>query len=99
MKDSTGKGIKDAAIHNLEAGEIKRGGSTITQQLAKNLYLSSERSLLRKAEEALITRSLEHRADEGAHSRTVPQRRGVGHVVSMAQKRHPGITSISPARI
>lgn len=55
------EGIKDAAIHNLEAGELKRGGSTITQQLAKNLYLSSERSLLRKAREALITRSLEHR--------------------------------------
>jgi monofunctional glycosyltransferase len=55
------EGIKDAALHNLEAGELKRGGSTITQQLAKNLYLSSERSLLRKAREALITRSLEHR--------------------------------------
>jgi monofunctional biosynthetic peptidoglycan transglycosylase len=55
------EGIKDAAIENLEAGEMKRGGSTITQQLAKNLYLSSERSLFRKAREALITRSLEHR--------------------------------------
>jgi len=54
------EGIKDAALDNLEAGELKRGGSTITQQLAKNLYLSSERSLLRKAREALITRSLEH---------------------------------------
>lgn len=54
------EGIKDAAVYNLEAGEFKRGGSTITQQLAKNLYLSAERSLLRKAREALITRSLEH---------------------------------------
>ena len=53
------EGIKDAALYNLEAGKLKRGGSTITQQLAKNLYLSSERSLLRKAREALITRSLE----------------------------------------
>ncbi|MFO0705908.1 MAG: monofunctional biosynthetic peptidoglycan transglycosylase [Nitrospira sp.] len=53
------EGIKDAALHNLEAGEMKRGGSTITQQLAKNLYLSTERSLFRKAREALITRSLE----------------------------------------
>ena len=35
------EGIKDAAIENLESGEMKRGGSTITQQLAKNLYLSS----------------------------------------------------------
>ncbi|GMV49063.1 monofunctional biosynthetic peptidoglycan transglycosylase [Nitrospirales bacterium NOB] len=55
------EGIKDAALYNLEVGEFKRGGSTITQQLAKNLYLSSERSLLRKAREALITRALEHR--------------------------------------
>jgi monofunctional biosynthetic peptidoglycan transglycosylase len=54
------EGIKDAALYNLEAGELKRGGSTISQQLAKNLYLSSERSLLRKARESLITRSLEH---------------------------------------
>ncbi|MGZ8406347.1 MAG: monofunctional biosynthetic peptidoglycan transglycosylase [Nitrospira sp.] len=53
------EGMKEAAKYNLEAGELKRGGSTITQQLAKNLYLSSERSLFRKAREALITRSLE----------------------------------------
>lgn len=55
------EGIRDAALYNLEAGELKRGGSTITQQVAKNLYLSSERSLFRKVREALITRSLEHR--------------------------------------
>ena len=59
------EGIKDAAIENLESGEMKRGGSTITQQLAKNLYLSSERSLLRKAREALITRSLERHLTKG----------------------------------
>ena len=59
------EGIKDAAIENLESGEMKRGGSTITQQLAKNLYLSSERSLLRKAREALITRLLEHHLTKG----------------------------------
>ena len=54
------EGIKDAALYNLEVGEFKRGGSTITQQLAKNLYLSAERSLFRKGREALITRSLEN---------------------------------------
>lgn len=59
------EGIKDAALDNLEAGEMKRGGSTITQQLAKNLYLSSERSLVRKAQEALITRLLEHHLTKG----------------------------------
>jgi monofunctional biosynthetic peptidoglycan transglycosylase len=39
--------------------EFKRGGSTITQQLAKNLYLTSQRSLLRKAQEAAVTVMLE----------------------------------------
>jgi monofunctional biosynthetic peptidoglycan transglycosylase len=44
---------------NLEQGRITRGGSTITQQLAKNLYLSPSRNLLRKFRELLIARRLE----------------------------------------
>ncbi len=52
-------GIKDAAISNLKRGKLQRGGSTITQQLAKNLYLSPEKNLLRKFREAIITRTLE----------------------------------------
>jgi len=39
--------------------EFKRGGSTISQQLAKNLYLSSQRSLFRKGQEAALTVMLE----------------------------------------
>lgn len=54
------EGIKYAAIKDLEAGTFKKGGSTITQQLAKNLYLSIDKTVLRKAKEALITRELEH---------------------------------------
>ncbi|MFM8551307.1 MAG: monofunctional biosynthetic peptidoglycan transglycosylase [Nitrospiraceae bacterium] len=52
-------GIQEATLRNLKSGKLARGGSTITQQLAKNLYLSSDKTLLRKAHEALIARSLE----------------------------------------
>lgn len=44
---------------NLEQGRFARGGSTISQQLAKNLFLSSEKSLQRKMMEAVITVQLE----------------------------------------
>jgi len=53
------EGIKEAALRNVETGKLARGGSTLTQQLAKNLYLSSDKTLLRKANEALITYALE----------------------------------------
>jgi monofunctional glycosyltransferase len=51
--------IQKAAEANWDAGEFKRGASTITQQLAKNLWLSESKNPLRKAKEALLTRSLE----------------------------------------
>lgn len=44
---------------NLEKGRFARGGSTITQQLAKNVYLSSEKSVLRKIKEAVIATRIE----------------------------------------
>jgi monofunctional glycosyltransferase len=52
--------IRQAIIKDLCQGTLATGGSTITQQLAKNLYLSPEKTLLRKAREALIARELEH---------------------------------------
>ncbi|KTG17125.1 MULTISPECIES: monofunctional biosynthetic peptidoglycan transglycosylase [unclassified Guyparkeria] len=53
------KGLRRAMERNIEAGGIVEGGSTITQQLAKNLFLSAEQSLWRKGEEALIALMLE----------------------------------------
>ena len=41
--------------------DFKRGASTVSQQLAKNLYLSSRRSFFRKGQEAILTAFLEHR--------------------------------------
>lgn len=52
-------GIGRALWTNLRAGAIQQGGSTITQQLAKNLYLGPQRTFWRKAQEALITVWLE----------------------------------------
>lgn len=51
--------LQDALQENLAADGIARGGSTITQQLAKNLFLSPRRSYLRKAQEAAIAYMLE----------------------------------------
>lgn len=53
--------VREAFAHNWETGELHRGGSTITQQLAKNLYLSPNKSLLRKAHEVMIAHALEQR--------------------------------------
>ena len=51
--------IKESMEVNLERGEFARGASTITQQLAKNLYLSPSKNPMRKLKELLITRRLE----------------------------------------
>ena len=51
--------LRDAVETNLERGEFARGASTITQQLAKNLYLNPDKNPLRKVKELLITRRLE----------------------------------------
>lgn len=52
--------IEQAMKKNEETGKTSVGGSTITQQLAKNLFLTSHRSYLRKGEEAIITVMIEH---------------------------------------
>lgn len=51
--------IQNSFEKNLEQGRFARGGSTITQQLAKNMFLSSAKSLQRKILEAVITLQLE----------------------------------------
>lgn len=54
-------GTVRALLENARAGETVQGGSTITQQLAKNLFLSSERSLQRKIKELFLSFWLESR--------------------------------------
>ena len=52
--------IARAALVNLKAGKTVQGGSTLTQQLVKNIFLSREKSLLRKVNEATMSLLLEY---------------------------------------
>lgn len=53
------EGMRQAFLRNLREGRLAAGGSSISQQLAKNLYLSPDRTLSRKLKEALLTWRLE----------------------------------------
>ena len=55
------KGMARAALRNLTSAKVKEGGSTITQQLAKGLFLSSERTLARKVKEIQLATEIERR--------------------------------------
>jgi penicillin-binding protein 1A len=55
------KGMARAALRNLTSAKVKEGGSTITQQLVKSLFLSPERTLVRKVKEIQLARDLEQR--------------------------------------
>jgi len=54
-------GLARAAWANLRAGHVVQGGSTLTQQVAKNLFLTNARTFRRKVQELLLTLWLEHR--------------------------------------
>ncbi|MDH3229584.1 MAG: PBP1A family penicillin-binding protein [Alphaproteobacteria bacterium] len=55
------RGIGRAVAANFEAGEIRQGGSTITQQLAKTYFLEPDRTVKRKIQDMMLALWLEHR--------------------------------------
>ena len=59
------RGMLRAAWINLRHGRVTQGGSTITQQLVKNLFLTPDRSFIRKFNEAVMALSLERRFGKG----------------------------------
>ncbi len=79
--------LKNAAAAAVSAGQLRRGGSTISQQLAKNLYLSRDRTLARKAREALLTVALEG---------TVPKARLLEIYLNVIEW-GPGLYGLGPA--
>ncbi len=58
------RGLARAFTRNLREGRISEGGSTITQQLAKNMFLSHDRTVKRKIQEALLALWLEQKFDK-----------------------------------
>ena len=79
--------IWDSFQKNLKVGRFARGGSTITQQVVKNVYLSHEKTLLRKLEEAVLTVRLE---------RQLTKRRILEIYLNVVEL-GPGIYGIGPA--
>lgn len=57
---STGR----AVVHNIKAGELEQGGSTITQQLARNMYFEQDKNLARKVAEVFIAVEIEKEYDK-----------------------------------
>jgi hypothetical protein len=79
--------LRNALAQGAEAGRVVRGGSTITQQLAKNLFLSREKTFARKVREAAATVALEA---------TIPKARLLEIYLNIAEW-GPGLWGIGPA--
>ena len=70
--------VRESFEKNVREFRAARGASTITQQLAKNLYLSTSKDPLRKAKELVITLLLEQSAVEGQDPGDLPERDRMG---------------------
>jgi len=93
--------IREAIKADWRKGKFVRGGSTITQQLAKNLFLSRERTLIRKVKELVLARRMD---DALSKSRILelylnvvelgPMVYGVGHAAQYYFGKHPSALTV-----
>ena len=93
-------GLGRALVRNIRAGRVVEGGSTITQQLAKNLFLTPARTIVRKVQEMVVALWLEwefskdqipHRARQHGGRRISDGNQGGG-----SGPRHPGLRRFRP---
>ena len=86
-------GLARAMWVNLRAGRIVQGGSTISQQLAKILFLTPERTVKRKVQEMLLALWLERKFSTGPDPRALPQPGLSGGRHLWGRRRGPGAIS------
>ncbi len=98
------KAIRDSILSNLRAGHFVRGASTLSMQLAKNLYLGREKTMSRKLQEAAFTLLLEERLSKEdileLYLNVVEFGPGIYGIRSAAQhyfNSHPGELSLAQA--
>ena len=70
--------IQKAMEKDIKTGKFKVGGSTISQQLAKNLYLTPSKNLIRKVKEAIMTWRIEQKPNEKKNHRNLSECGGMG---------------------
>lgn len=93
--------IKDAIRTDLAKGKFVRGGSTITQQVAKNVFLSREKTISRKIKEILLARRMDDTLSKSRilelYLNTVelgPMVYGVGHAAKYYFGKHPSALTV-----
>ena len=96
------EGVVRAAIKNIESGKTVEGGSTLTMQLVRTLYITKERTFKRKVHEAKLAEELENVHDKSVDPQQVPQQRPVRDRRRADRGRRPGRgarrSSTSPPR-
>ena len=89
-------GLARAVVANLRAGGVVEGGSTLTQQLAKNLFLTPERTFERKIQEVILSVWLEASASQERRSSSSTSTASISAPAPMASM--PPRTAISASR-